>query len=139
MSSYVQKNIGRDENLILMAKPHWMTILPHILLIPVFGLGLLTIIPAIITRKTTVVAFTNRKVMCKTGLINTQKMDSPLNQVNNVSVASGLFGKIFGYGNITITTAAGTHAFRSIKAPEEFRKALTEQIHLFEEERTRSR
>jgi len=137
MNSYVQQNLGRDERLILMMKPHWIALLPHIPLILVYGLGFITMIPVVIRMLTTVIAFSNRKVMCKRGLINTIKMDSPLNQVNNVAVTSGLFGKIFGYGNLIITTASGTHAFKGIKSPEEFRKALIEQIQLFEEDKAK--
>jgi len=131
MSSYVQQNIGKGETLIQITRPHGIALLPHILLIPLFGLGLLTMIPVIIRLRTTVVAFSDKKIMCKTGLINTQKMDSPLSQVNNVVVSSGLFGKIFGFGTIAITTASGTHSFRGIKSAEKFRKALNEQIYLF--------
>jgi len=94
MNNYVQQNLGKDEKLILTVNPHWITLLPHIPLILIYGLGLITMIPAVVRLLTTVVAFTDKKVMCKTGLINTRKMDSPLNQVNNVTVTSGLFGKI---------------------------------------------
>jgi len=134
MDSYVQQNLGKDENLILLAKPHWATLIPHIILMFI-GIGFLTMPFAIIRMITTVVAFSNKKIMCKTGLINTKKMDSPLNQINNVVVTSGLFGKIFGYGDIAITTAAGVHAFNGIKSPEEFRQAVNEQIHQFENDR----
>jgi len=127
--------MGINEKLIFMSKPHWITLIPHVFFMPFFGIGVITFIVALIRLLTTVVAFSDKKVMCKTGLINTHKMDSPLNQVNNVVVANGLLGKIFGYGKIVITTAAGTHAFKGIKAPEKFRKALSEQIQVFEDNR----
>jgi len=150
MSRYVKQNIGKGEELILMAKPHWIALLPYIVLIPIgiwialpqypmllllVVLSFLAMISTIINLLTTAVAFSNKKVMCKTGLINTQKMDSPLDKINNVTVTSGLFGKILGYGNIVITTAAESHTYKGIKTPEKFRTALTEQIQTFEEDK----
>lgn len=149
MSRYIQQNIGKNEELILMVKPHWIALLPPITLLVIalivtiqhpialilFFVFLIALISTTINLLTTVLAFSNKKVMCKTGLINTQKMDSPLDKVNNVTVASGLFGKIFGYGNIVITTAAETHTYKGIKTPEKFRTALAEQIQLFEEDK----
>ncbi len=64
----------------------------------------------------------------KTGIIRTKKLNSPLDKVQSVSVSSGLFGKIFGYGTITITTAASTIAFAGIKGANRLNELINEQV-----------
>ena len=44
---------------------------------------------------TGVLIITNKRVNGKTGLINTNELDSPLNKINGVQVRQGLFGKIY--------------------------------------------
>lgn len=87
--------------------------------------------------KTTELILTNKKIIGKTGIINTKVMDSPLNKINNISVEQGLGGKIFGYGKIVITTAAGNYNFSYISQPDVFRSAVMNQIDVFDEERIR--
>ncbi|GEM_PF-2251764 len=64
----------------------------------------------------------------KTGLIKTKKLNSPLDKVQSVSVSSGLFGKIFGYGTISITTAGSIVAFDGIKGANKLNVLINEQI-----------
>ena len=49
----------------------------------------------------------------------------------------GIFGKIFGYGQIVITTSSGGYNFRCIGHPDTFRSAVMNQIDAFDEERIR--
>ena len=64
----------------------------------------------------------------KTGLIRTKKLNSPLDKVQSVSVSSGLFGKIFGYGTITVTTAASIISFVGIKGANQLNALINEQV-----------
>ena len=64
----------------------------------------------------------------KVGLIKTKKLNSPLDKVQSVSVSNGLFGKIFGYGTITITTAASSIAFDGIAGANKLNLRINEQI-----------
>jgi uncharacterized membrane protein YdbT with pleckstrin-like domain len=134
MNAYVEQNVGRDEELVLEAKLHWAMLIPHIVLMLII-IGFITIIPALISYFTTVLAFTNKKVIGKTGLINTHALDSPLNKINNVSVANGLFGKIFGYADLTITTSSGSYSYKGGASADSFKTALMEQIDRFDEDR----
>lgn len=158
MSKYVDQNIGRDEELVLEAKVHWTTLIPAIiiLLIGVIGLSggtvsgssdalpafmafliiaLFIAIPRIIRIFTTELAFTNKKVLGKKGLINTNALDAPLNKINNVAVSSGLGGKIFGYANIIITTSSGSFPYKGIASANNFKTSLMEQIDKYDEDR----
>lgn len=128
------KNLGKDEEVIVNAKTHWACLIPHILLIFVY-IGVITIWKPIIRMCSTKLTVTNKRVYGKYGLINTKSLDTPLNKVTTVSVSNGLFGKIFGYGNVVVNTAAGTFNFKYIKSPENFRVALMDEIERYEEER----
>lgn len=64
-------------------------------------------------------------VVGKVGFIKTVKMVSPISKVQDVSVRSGLFGKIFGYSTITVSTAgtAGTeYIFPRVAKAGEFQQ-----------------
>lgn len=132
--SYIQNNLKKDEEIIMEGKLHGAMLIPHILLMFLF-VGFFTIIPAIIKMKTTEITITNKRLVGKVGLIKTTELDTPLNKVNNVTVSSGLWGKIFGYGTIKITSSSGVYDFPGIKNADTFRSVLMNQIDLFDEDR----
>lgn len=68
-------------------------------------------------------------IVGKVGLIKTVKMMSPISKVQDVSVRSGLFGKIFGYSTVTVSTAgtAGTeYVFTKVANADEFQEKWIE-------------
>lgn len=84
---------------------------------------------------TTKLIITNKRVNGKTGLINTNELDSPLNKINGVQVRQGLFGKIFNYGTISITTASTVFNFDYIDKPNDFKTILNNQIEKYDDDR----
>jgi uncharacterized membrane protein YdbT with pleckstrin-like domain len=84
---------------------------------------------------TTQLVLTNKRIYGKVGLINTKTLDTPLGKVNNVSVESGLFGKIFGYGTINITNSSGVYSIKCVKSPDAFRNTLMSEIDKYDENR----
>lgn len=98
-------------------------------------IGLIWIVKDLIKFFTTKLIITNKRVNGKTGLINTNKLDSPLNKINGVQVKQGLFGKIFNYGTVSITTASTTFNFDYIDKPNEFKNILNNQIEKYDDDR----
>lgn len=127
-------NLNRDESLVTQAYVHWACLIPHILLIFVW-IGLLTIWRPLISMFTSELVLTNKRIYGKVGLINTKTLDTPLNKINNISVSSGLFGKLLGYGTIHITSSSGEYVWIGIKSPEVFRNAVMTEIDRFDEAR----
>lgn len=84
---------------------------------------------------TTKLEITNRRIKGKTGLINTNELDSPLNKINGIQVKQGLFGKIFKYGTIIITTSSSVFEFDYVTKPNEFKTILNNQIETYDDER----
>lgn len=97
--------------------------------------GFYWIVRDIIDFCTTKLSITTKRVTGKRGLINTNQLDSPLNKINGVQVEQGLFGKMFNYGNISITTASTVFIFRYIDKPNEFRATLNNQIEAYDDAR----
>lgn len=65
----------------------------------------------------------------KTGIIKTVKMVSPISKVQDVSVRSGLFGKIFGYSTITVSTSGSAiteYVFAGVTNASEFQQKYIE-------------
>jgi len=150
MGNYVQNSLNHNEEIAGTAKLHWIALLPRGIIAAVFLLAglsdastfavclfiaLLLIAGPLIRFLTTELSFTNKRLIGKTGLINTKTLDSPLNKINNTSVSSGLFGKIFGYGNVHITTSSGAYIYKGIATPDNFKTDLMNQIDQFDEDR----
>lgn len=82
---------------------------------------------------TTILEITNKRVRGKTGLVNTNELDSPLNKINSVQVKQGFFGKIFNYGTVAITTSSSVFEFDYVTKPNEFKSILNNQIEAYDE------
>jgi hypothetical protein len=69
---------------------------------------------------------TNRRILRLTGLLGRSSMDSYLDKVNNVEHHQTLWGRLVGYGDVEIDTAAGTGAevFRRISDPLGWKRAV---------------
>ena len=100
-------------------------------------IGFITIWGTLIKLFTTKLSFSNKKVHGKVGLLHTKELDTPLNKVNNISVSQGIWGKIFNYGTINISSSSGSYSFNYISDPNSFKTALLNQIDIFDEDRVK--
>lgn len=159
MGKYISKNLGIGEQAVLLGEIHWAVLLPNIIIAVLFSVAecifcddtaisiflvVLTIfimwlitLPKIVKIRTTEIGFTNKNFIGKTGWINVKVMNSPLNKVNNVSVQSGFFGTLFGYGTIHVNSASGNYIFRYIKNADFFRTNLLQTIENYETEKVK--
>ena len=134
-SKYIESNLGRDEQIMEIAQIHKAAIIPQVLkCLTIVGIpsGIVSIIRLLGFIE---LGFTNKKVIGKVGIINTKRLDAPLNKVDNVSVSSGLFGKIFGYGTIVVSSTSSKFEFAYIKSPEVFRTKIMDQVEQFDQDR----
>lgn len=129
MGKYIENHLTKNEKIILKAKISPITIITSIFR--------LRFIRNLIAIATTEIGFTNKNVMGKSGFISSKAMSSSLDKVQNVSVKSGLFGKMFNYGDITVNTASGTYKFYNIAKAEAFKTALMSQIDTYGEEKVK--
>ena len=148
---YTEQNLGKNEEIIQKAKISRAVLIPTVIgciILMVLAVSLdavtagivisaISIIWRLVPMLCTELSLTNKKLLGETGIIITKVVDSPLNKINNISVEQGIFGKIFGYGQIVITTSSGGYNFRCIGHPDTFRSAVMNQIDAFDEERIR--
>lgn len=77
---------------------------------------------------------TNRRVMQVGGVLNKHSADSSLEKINDAVLTQSIFGRMFGFGDLDVLTAAdvGIDKFRMIRGPIDFKKAMLDAKHEFE-------
>jgi uncharacterized membrane protein YdbT with pleckstrin-like domain len=148
--SFIDKNLLANEVVIYRAHVHWVIFLntflylllsivacgfnlrltePNQLLWAISILGLMlafiSSITGYIRYKTSEFAITNKRVLIKIGFIQRHSLEVLLHKVEGIGVNQSIFGRILGFGTITVTGTGGTkETFDLIAAPLEFRKQV---------------
>ena len=81
---------------------------------------------------------TNRRVMQVSGVLNKTSTDSSLEKINDARLTQSIFGRMFGFGDLEILTAAetGVDTFRMLINPVAFKIAMLDAKHEYEREVT---
>jgi uncharacterized membrane protein YdbT with pleckstrin-like domain len=91
--------------------------------------GIVVIIVGMVRRSATEMAVTNRRVVIKTGLASRKTIEMLLNKVETIEVSETPFGRMLGYGTITVIGTGGTpEPFQKIAHPLQFRSQAQQQI-----------
>ncbi len=142
--------LKKDEKILLITRQHWLKLaLPVIawLLLSVLvawllnkpGTALIIILvtaiyPLIeyINWKYNLWCVTNMRVVDENGFFTRYSKESPLDKINNVEYDQSIWGRLFGFGNVDIQTAAelGETTYNLIHHP----KLLKDTITLAQEE-----
>lgn len=82
---------------------------------------------------------TNRRVLKVEGIFNKRSADSSLEKINDAVLDQNLLGRILGYGDLDILTAADVaiDKYRMLNQAPGFKKAMLDQKHALELELTR--
>ena len=120
----MRTTLKKDEKILLITRQHWLR-----LVLPVFAWLLLTIL-LLIWRADSIVIWiiillaalyplieyvnwrhnlwsvTNMRIVDETGFFTRYSKESPLDKINNVEYDQSIWGRLFGYGNVDIQTAA---------------------------------
>jgi len=77
--------------------------------------------------KTNVWAVTSERVIDEWGIISRNAKESPLDRINNVSYTQSIIGRILGFGDVEIQTAAseGSTMNRMVNSPKLLQEAIT--------------
>lgn len=140
--------LKKDEKLLLITRQHWIKlILPFTawFLLAVFLLFvvnwfsastnfIIILITALVPLfmylhwKHNLWAVTNLRVIDETGFISRYSKESPLDKINNVEYNQSLWGRILGYGNVDIQTAAemGETIYNLIHHPKLLKDTITQ-------------
>ena len=132
-----------NEKVFLIIRRHWLILVLPVtftiigLIIGSFIGGYGFIIPAIpflyllyrvIERNNDIWAVTDLRVIDESGVISLNSKESPLDKINNVSYNQTLWGRIFGFGDVQIQTAAevGATNYELVESPQKLSDAITE-------------
>jgi len=116
MGSYVRSNLLKDEQVVYETRLHWITFVSF------RGLFTLFIAP-LIDRACSEFAITNRRVVIKLGLVSRRTFEMNLSKIESVNVDQGVWGRMLGYGTITLIGTGGSkETFAHISGPLEFRR-----------------
>ena len=140
----MKTQLRKDEKIILVTKPHWFTLVIPFLIMLIgsvicfaIGIGsyaiLLSLILVcyfvykIILRNNNIWVVTNLRVIDEYGVFSNNSKESPLDKINNISYKQSFWGKIFGYGNVQIQTAAeiGSTTYFAVENPRELKDTIT--------------
>lgn len=147
---YVNKNLMSGEDVIYNAKIHWFIFVPGLTLFligiilfavqmnqglwPVFGFlsffaGIILLVKAIITKISTELSVTSKRVIAKFGLIRRNTVELNHSKVESFNIGQGLLGRIFDFGTLIINGTGGASTpIPSIDSPLEFRRKAMETI-----------
>jgi uncharacterized membrane protein YdbT with pleckstrin-like domain len=150
---YIEKNILPGEVIAYKAGIHWFYFLSSIILMILglvflaigfsvkgssqpwyilaaiaFAWGFIQFVARLLKKATTEYAVTNRRVILTSGIFNRDALDLMLAKCEGLRISQSLFGRIFNYGSILVTTGEVTNSFDFIANPGKFRNAITEQL-----------
>jgi hypothetical protein len=82
---------------------------------------------------------TNRRVLKVEGILNKRSADSSLEKINDAVLEQNLVGRIFGYGDLDILTAAedSVDRYRMLDKAPHFKKVMLDQKHALESDLAR--
>jgi hypothetical protein len=167
---YLKQQLGDNEKIVYTERHHWIFPIAEMIKWIFFAVAVLVVIvllkswqpgwswvnwlfivfvvPAFrivwgfISWRMNVYALTNRRVVEVTGVVNKTVADSSLEKLTDVVLRQGLFGRLLGYGDIEVLTAAagaGINYLKQIRKPMQFKQAMVNAKEDLEHEMGQSR
>ena len=140
----MRTQLKKDEKLLLIIRKHWIQLVPSFFAWLVLAVALIVwlhntaafvivllsaVYPMVeyINWKYNLWAVTNMRVIDESGFFTRYSKESPLDKINNVEYDQPLMGRIFGYGNVDIQTAAelGETKYQLIHHPKLLKDTIT--------------
>lgn len=131
MASYIENALIKDEKVIYTGNISVWSLAPLIILgflfLAAWGFGLIFFVIAYIRYKTTELAFTNKRVIAKVGIISRHTVELTISKVESIQVKQSVLGRIFNFGTLIISGAGNPQApIVGISNPMAFRRAFME-------------
>lgn len=123
-----------EEEDIWRGNPSYLYYLLHfivgVVLLPLFGVGLIFILYALLDRNTKVFVITNKRVTAKTGIIARNIHEVGIKDIRNIDVKQGILERLFDLGTVEIGsagTAQNEVTFPGINNPIPVRDMVRQQ------------
>lgn len=139
----MRTKLKNEEIILLITRQHWIRLalpffiwlLAAVLLIVFAGTtGFIIALVALLypmieylNWKNNLWCITNMRVVDESGFFNRYSKESPLDKINNVEYDQNIWGRIFGFGNVDIQTAAelGETTYELIQDPKLLKDTIT--------------
>lgn len=145
--NYIQKNLQSGEEIKYVAKLHFFLFVQPLVLILLgwwlsgsetgvlhYGgifllfIGVISLMQRLLVKVGSAYAVTNKRVVLKTGVLSRRAVDLVLAKCEGLHIKQSVFGRIFNFGTITVTTGGATSSYPYIADPLAFRKEINTQI-----------
>lgn len=142
----MKTKLKTEEEVVLELHPHWFTMVLPILITGVGVVGgimlssinplflilavivILYFLFKVVQRSNNIWVVTNLRVIDEEGVLTSKSKESPLDKINNINYRQTFWGKIFGYGDVEIQTAAeiGATTYRMVTSPKRLKDTITQ-------------
>ena len=97
-------------------------------------IGIVSFVWGLLTFRSQEFVITSRRIIHAEGVINKRATDSSLEKINDAVLVESIFGRIFGFGDLEVLTAAesGIERLDKLRDAKEFKKAMLEAKHELE-------
>lgn len=91
--------------------------------------GVLALLGAWLSYTKSELLLTSKRLMFRTGFLNKISGELPLENVESIYIAEPLFGRMFGYGTVAVTSVGGAiFPLRYIGSPQQFHSKLQQAV-----------
>lgn len=145
--NYIENNLQAGEEIKYVAKLHFfLFVQPLVLLLLgwwLYGsekgvlhyggmfllfIGVVSLVQRLLVKMGSAYAVTNKRVVLKTGVVSRKAVDLVLAKCEGLHIKQSVWGRIFGFGTITVTTGGVTSSYPFIADPLAFRREINTQI-----------
>jgi uncharacterized membrane protein YdbT with pleckstrin-like domain len=104
---YIEESLSAGEQIIGFFRLHWVSwswmVLWIVLAIPTLGITLILALYEFLRLRSIEQGVTNKRVIYKKGIISRNSEEMKLNSIETVEIHQGILGRIFGFGDVTVT------------------------------------
>jgi hypothetical protein len=104
--SYIESSLSADERIEKIFRLHWVNKIPMFLWAIItpftFGISLIPLAYEWFRLRGLEQGLTNRRVICKSGIISRGTEEMQLRAIEHVGIDQGILGRIFDFGTITV-------------------------------------
>ncbi|RMG04549.1 MAG: hypothetical protein D6726_03150 [Nitrospirae bacterium] len=152
----MRTKLRNGEEVVYLARKHWIFLItfsvPLILSIALIGytktvhrfediafilfvVSLLFFTYKVFERKFDIWVVTNHRIIDESGVFSHNFKESPLEKINNVNVRQSLMGRILGFGDVEIQTAAegGDTIIYEAESPKKLQEAILNVLQEYEQ------
>src|SRR5258708_3880366 len=120
--AYIEESLSAGEQIVGFFRLHWICrrwmVLWIVLAIPPVGITLILALFEFLRLRSIEQGVTNKRVIYKKGIISRKSEEMKLNSIETVEIDQGIAGRIFGFGDVTVTGRGLSNvAFKSVDDP----------------------